>query len=68
MTVTLEDVFRILRLPITGRPVYQAGPSATRGVITAVFGSAARDLTQRGLTFTYGTMYATHPEETRLAV
>ncbi|KAH9303980.1 hypothetical protein KI387_008384, partial [Taxus chinensis] len=23
MTVTLEDVFRILRLPITGRPVYQ---------------------------------------------
>ncbi|KAH9310160.1 hypothetical protein KI387_038071, partial [Taxus chinensis] len=38
MTVTLEDVFRILRLPIIGKPVYQALPSAVRGVITAVFG------------------------------
>ncbi|KAH9310115.1 hypothetical protein KI387_038026, partial [Taxus chinensis] len=68
MTVTLEDVFRILRLPITGRPVYQAGPSMARGAITVVFGSAAQDLTQRGLTFTYGIMYATHLEATRLAV
>ncbi|KAH9325903.1 hypothetical protein KI387_006081, partial [Taxus chinensis] len=34
MIVTLEDVFRILRLPITGRLVYQAGPNAARAVIT----------------------------------
>ncbi|KAH9303701.1 hypothetical protein KI387_008105, partial [Taxus chinensis] len=47
MTVTLEDVFRILRLPIIGKPVYQALPSVARGAITAVFGPYARDLTQR---------------------
>ncbi|KAH9297025.1 hypothetical protein KI387_028707, partial [Taxus chinensis] len=47
MTVTLEDVFKILRLPITGEPVYQALPSVARGAITAVFGPYARDLTQR---------------------
>ncbi|KAH9291333.1 hypothetical protein KI387_043480, partial [Taxus chinensis] len=34
MTVTLEDVFQILRLPITGRPVYQAGPNVARAAIT----------------------------------
>ncbi|KAH9321532.1 hypothetical protein KI387_016171, partial [Taxus chinensis] len=64
MTVTLEDVFHILRLPITGKLVYQALPSAGRAVITEVFGPYARDLTQRGLSFTYGVMYAAHPEET----
>ncbi|KAH9306997.1 hypothetical protein KI387_011401, partial [Taxus chinensis] len=64
MTVTLEDVFQILRLPIIGTPVYQAMPSVGRAAITAVFGPYARDLTQRGLTFTYGIMYAAHPEET----
>ncbi|KAH9327840.1 hypothetical protein KI387_043774 [Taxus chinensis] len=68
MTVTLEDVFRILRLPIIGEPIYQALPSVARGAITAVFGPYTRDLTQRGLSFTYGVMYAAHPEETRLAV
>ncbi|KAH9303240.1 hypothetical protein KI387_014823, partial [Taxus chinensis] len=46
MTVMLEDVFRILRLPIIGRPVYQALPSAGQGAITTVFGLAARYLTQ----------------------
>ncbi|KAH9313562.1 hypothetical protein KI387_022189, partial [Taxus chinensis] len=68
MIVTLEDVFHILRLPFTGKPGYQALPSTARGAITAVFGPYARDLTQRGLSFTYGIMYAAHLEETRLAV
>ncbi|KAH9298358.1 hypothetical protein KI387_030040, partial [Taxus chinensis] len=63
MIVTLEDVFHILRLPITGKPVYQALPSVARGAIIAVFGPYARDLTQRGLSFMYGIMYAAHPEE-----
>ncbi|KAH9295926.1 hypothetical protein KI387_039514, partial [Taxus chinensis] len=31
MTVTLEDVFRILRLPMIGKIVYQALPSVGRG-------------------------------------
>ncbi|KAH9307030.1 hypothetical protein KI387_011434, partial [Taxus chinensis] len=47
MTVTLEDVFRILRLPMIGKIVYQALPSAGRAAITTVFRSATRDLTQR---------------------
>ncbi|KAH9328198.1 hypothetical protein KI387_000306, partial [Taxus chinensis] len=55
MTVTLEDVFRILRLPMIGKIVYQALPSVGRAAITTLFGSATRDLTQRCLSFTYGT-------------
>ncbi|KAH9294579.1 hypothetical protein KI387_038167, partial [Taxus chinensis] len=62
MTVTLEDVFRILRLPITRKPVYQALPSAARGRDnSSIWSIRMRFGHSEVYHLRMGIMYAAHP-------
>ncbi|KAH9325495.1 hypothetical protein KI387_005673, partial [Taxus chinensis] len=68
MTVTLEDVYRILRLPIEGEAVFQVDSETAMDSILQVFGDAAALLTYHSASIGYGDMYRAHRHETRLAV
>ncbi|KAH9322121.1 hypothetical protein KI387_016760, partial [Taxus chinensis] len=45
MTITLEDVYRILRLPINGEVVFQVDAETAMDNILHIFGDAAALLT-----------------------
>ncbi|KAH9301381.1 hypothetical protein KI387_012964, partial [Taxus chinensis] len=68
MTITLEDVYHILRLPIEGEVVFQIDSETAMDSILQVFGDAAALLTYHSASIRYGDMYHAHRHETRLAV
>ncbi|KAH9322296.1 hypothetical protein KI387_016935, partial [Taxus chinensis] len=68
MTITLEDVYHILRLLIDGEAVFQVDAETAMDRNLHVFGDAAALLTYHSTSIAYGDMYRAHRHETRLAV
>ncbi|KAH9325905.1 hypothetical protein KI387_006083, partial [Taxus chinensis] len=68
MTITLEDVYRTLRLLIDEEAVFQVDAKTAMDSILHVFGDAATLLMYHNASIAYGDMYRAHRHETRLAV
>ncbi|KAH9325284.1 hypothetical protein KI387_005462, partial [Taxus chinensis] len=68
MTITLDDLYRILRLPIIGEALFQVDAETVMDSILQVFGDAAPLITYHSTSIGYDDMYRGHRQETRLAM
>ncbi|KAH9300172.1 hypothetical protein KI387_011755, partial [Taxus chinensis] len=68
MTVTLKDVYRILRLPIKGEEVFQVDAETVMDSILQVFRDGTPLITYHSVSIGYREMYHTHRRETQLSM